>query len=49
MAVRSKFGWLLSVKRKDYEYVTHSNVVIHRPFDTQQETDGEGEIANELR
>ena len=51
VAVRSKFGWLLSgpVKSKDYEYVTHSKVVIHRPFDTQQETDGEGEIVNELR
>ena len=51
VAVRSKFGWLLSgpVKSKDYEYVTHSNVVIHRPFDTQQETVGEGEIVNELK
>lgn len=47
----SKFGWLLSgpVKSKDSEYVTHSNVVIHRAFDTQQETDSEGEIVNELR
>ena len=51
MAVRSKFGWLLSgpVKSKDDEYVTRSNVVIHRPFDTQQETDGEGELVDELR
>ena len=24
-------------------------MVIHRPFDTQQETDGEGEIVNKLR
>ena len=51
MAVRSKFWWLLSgpVKSKDNGYVTYSNVVIHRPFDTQQETDGKGELVNELR
>ena len=51
VAVRSKFGWLLSgpVKSKDHEYVTHSNVVIHRPFDSPQETDGESELVNELR
>ena len=51
VAVRSKFGWLLSgpVKSKDYEYITHSNVVIHRSFDTQQETDREDEIVNKLR
>lgn len=51
VAVLSKFGWLLSgpVKSKDYEYVTHYNVDINKPFDTQQEIEGEGEIAKELR
>ena len=37
VAVRSKFGWLLSgpVKSKNCDYTTHSNVAIQRPFDAQ--------------
>ena len=51
VAVSSKFGWLLSgpVQSKDRKNVTHSNAVIHSPFDSQQEADSEGELVNELR
>ena len=51
VAVSSKFGWLLSgpVQSKDRKNVTHSNVVIHSPFDYQQKADSEVELVNELR
>ena len=51
VAVRSKFGWLLSgpVQSKDCKNITHSNVVIDSPFDSQQEADSEVELGNELR
>ena len=46
VAVRSKFGWLLSgpVQSKDRKNITHSNVVIDSPFDSQQEVDSEVEF-----
>ena len=45
VAVSSKFGQLLSgpVQSEDRKNVTHSNVVIHSSFDSQQEADSKVE------
>ena len=39
--------WTCSVK--DQKNVTHSNVVIHSPFDSQREADDDSKLVNELR